>query len=386
VVVVRLILILPFGGEKRARLDLQSFIHSTSPPPSLGLGLVLVLHPSRETASTSFALASLPVSCIMAMDQGDGFSAKQIFEDNNQCLGFTYDDVILMPATEQEGEKGGSGGSVSLGSYATRNIKLQVPLVSSPMDTVTESSMAIHMALHGGMGIVHYNMPVEDQAMHVRQVKRYKNGFITNPICLSPEHCVRDVQEIKMKYGYSGIPITEGGKMGSKLVGIVTGRDIDFIQDSSTPIRNVMSSTVVTATEPVTLKEANEILKTSKKGKLPVVNDQGELVALISRTDLIKNRDFPFATKDANKQLRCGAAIGTRLDDRIRCAALVEAGADVIVIDSSQGDSMYQHDIIKHIKKSEWLAARPLRPFWGSNYRIRFACPCHLQLIQEWMS
>ncbi|CAM9730267.1 unnamed protein product, partial [Choristocarpus tenellus] len=161
---------------------------------------------------------------------------------------------------------------------------------------------------------------------------------------------VADVQAIQARHRFSGIPITRDGKIGSELLGIVTRRDIDFIADTKVKLSEVMTTEVVTAKEPVRLEEANNILRESKKGKLPVVNGKGELVALISRTDLIKNRDFPLATKDANKQLRCGAAIGTRPEDKDRLKAIAEAGADLIVIDSSQGDSMYQHEMIRHIK------------------------------------
>ena len=239
---------------------------------------------------------------------------------------------------------------VSLATKVTKKISLKLPIVSSPMDTVTEANMAIGMALHGGLGVVHYNCSVEDQASFVRQVKKYKNGFITEPICLSPEHSIADVDEVKARHGYSGIPITENGTMHSRLLGIVSSRDIDFVEDRSTKLSQVMSTELITAQEGVSLREANELLRQAKKGKLPVVNAGGELVALISRTDLKKARDFPNATYDENKQLICGAAIGTRPNDRDRLKALVDAGVDVIVIDSSQGDSMYQHDMIRHIK------------------------------------
>eukprot|EP01035_Chromulina_nebulosa_P020451 gene20451-26536_t len=220
------------------------------------------------------------------------------------------------------------------------------------MDTVTEHEMAIAMAMLGAIGIIHYNMTIEEQAREVRLVKKYKNGFITDPACLSPNDLVSDVDKLKERFGYSGIPITINGKIGSKLVGIVTNRDVDYILDRSTKLSDVMTTDLVTAPEGISLSQANELLRQSKKGKLPVVNSSGEITALISRTDLKKARDFPDASKDINKQLLVGAAIGTRPNDRDRCKALVEAGVDVIVIDSSQGDSIYQKDLIKHIKET----------------------------------
>lgn len=276
----------------------------------------------------------------------DGFSAHEIFgSKRSSCAAYTYDDIILMPGHIADATK-----DVNLESYITKRIRVKLPLMSSPMDTVTEHAMAIGMALQGGIGIIHYNMTVEEQANEVRLVKKFKNGFITDPACLSPNHSIADVDNLKYKHGYSGIPITVDGRMGSRLVGIVTNRDIDYIEDRSTKLRDVMTTELFTAPEGVSLAEANELMRQSKKGKLPVVNAAGEIVALISRTDIKKSREFPGASKDHRKQLLVGAAIGTRPNDRDRCRALVEAGADVIVIDSSQGDSMYQIDIIKHIK------------------------------------
>ena len=203
------------------------------------------------------------------------------------------------------------------------------------------------------MGIIHSNFTAEDQAAEVRKVKRFKNGFITDPICLSPSSTVGDVMELKNKHGYSGIPITDTGKMGGKLMGIVSNRDITFITNSSMELKEIMTphEKLSVAKQGVELTEANEILKETKKGKLPVVNEDDELVALIARTDLLKNIEFSRASKDAvTKQLLVGAAIGTRPEDRDRAKELVDAGVDVIVVDSSQGDSTYQIDMIKHLK------------------------------------
>lgn len=240
--------------------------------------------------------------------------------------------------------------AVDLSTQLTRNIKLNMPFVSSPMDTVTEHAMAIGMALQGGIGVIHSNNSVEEQAAEVRFVKRYENGFITAPVCMAPTATIRQVLDAKERFGYGGFPVTEDGKMGSKLLGIVCGRDYDFRADLDTPLSEIMTTELVVGREPCTLSEANALMRESKKGKLPIVNAAGELVSLTSRTDLKKNRDFPQASKDANKQLLVAAAIGTRPGDRERAAALVAAGVDVLVIDSSQGNSVYQLDMVAWLK------------------------------------
>lgn len=244
-------------------------------------------------------------------------------------------------------------GDVDISSHLTRNIKLQVPFVSSPMDTVTEHNMAITMALQGGIGIIHSNMKPEDQAAEVRMVKKFKNGFILDPVCLSPEDTLKAVTDAKSTLGFSTFPITDTGKMGGRLLGIISNRDSSFIEDPDVKVKEFMTvrADLVVAHEGVSLQEANQMLKESKKGKLPVVNENDELVALIARTDLQKHRDNPRASKEAvNKQLLCGAAIGTRPEDKTRAKYLVDAGVDVIVVDSSQGDSVYQIEMIQHLK------------------------------------
>lgn len=273
----------------------------------------------------------------------DGTTAEAFFESGT---GYTYDDFILLP-----GHIDFSADEVSLETNLTRRIKLNTPLVSSPMDTVTEAEMAINMALMGGIGIIHYNNTIEEQRDQVQMVKRFKNGFITNPLVLSPQHRISDIDNLKKRYGFSGVPITEDGKMGSKLMGIVTNRDIDFVRDRDQSLAEVMTTDLVVGQEGCTLEEANQILRQSKKGKLPIVNSNFQLISLISRNDLKKNRDFPLASKDDNnKQLLVGAAIGTRNEDRDRLEALVAAGLDVVILDSSQGDSTYQLKMIEYIK------------------------------------
>ncbi|KAL3807072.1 hypothetical protein ACHAXA_011006 [Cyclostephanos tholiformis] len=279
-----------------------------------------------------------------------GFTATQIFVRNPACVAYTYDDIIVMPGHIHFGLD-----EVDVSTMLTKKISLKVPFVSSPMDTVTEHRMAISMALQGGIGIIHSNLSIEDQAAEVRKVKRFKNGFISDPICLSPDGTVGDVLMIKETYGYSGIPITDTGTMGGRLMGIVSNRDITFLDDKSMKLRDIMTprEKLSVAKQGVSLVEANQILKESRKGKLPVVNEDDELVALIARTDLLKNIEFSKASKDAvTKQLLVGAAIGTRPEDRDRAAALVEAGVDVIVVDSSQGDSLYQIQIVRYLKST----------------------------------
>lgn len=274
----------------------------------------------------------------------DGESARELFERGE---GLTYHDFIILP-----GHIDFAAEEVDLSTRITRNIQLKVPLVSSPMDTVTETKMAISLALMGGIGIVHYNNSIDEQVNLVRKVKRFENGFITEPSVLSPNHRIQDIDRIRTKEGFSGIPITEDGTLKTKLVGIVTNRDIDFEPDRTRFLKEVMVTDLITAPEGISLVEANSRLRVSKKGKLPIVDKEDRLVSLISRTDLKKNRDFPDACKDKRKQLRVGAAVSTRDVDRERIAGLVEAGADVIVVDSAQGDSVFQIQTIEYLKKN----------------------------------
>ncbi len=259
--------------------------------------------------------------------------------------GIAYDDFIVLP-----GHIDFHYQDVDLSINLTRRVRLQLPFVSSPMDTVTEHKMAIKLALLGGMGVIHYNNSIEQQVEEIRKVKRFENGFITSPMVLAPTATLADIDSIKDRYGFSGIPITEDGNSTGRLVGIITNRDIEFEDDRSRPVSEHMSTDLNTGPAGITLQEANGLLRGSKKGKLPIVDPEGRLVSLVCRRDLLKNRDYPLASKDDRKQLRVGAAVSTRDADRERVAALVGAGVDVIVIDAAQGDSVYEASMLRWIK------------------------------------
>ncbi len=273
----------------------------------------------------------------------DGLSASDLF---GRGVSLTYDDFILLP-----GHIDFAADEVSLETSLTRNIRLKAPFVSSPMDTVTESKMAIAMALNGGIGIIHYNNTLEEQAEIVRTVKRFENGFILNPVVVSETQTVGEVAMIAKDMGFSGFPVTDTGHLHGKLVGIVTKRDIDFVTDPSISVSEVMTRSVISAHERVSLPEAQEILIKCKKSLLPITNDQNQLVSLISRKDIRSKKMFPLASKGQDLRLLVGAAVGTRSEDKARAAALIKAGADVIVIDSSQGDSIYQIEMVRYLKK-----------------------------------
>uniref|UniRef100_A0A0N5ATM6 Inosine-5'-monophosphate dehydrogenase n=1 Tax=Syphacia muris TaxID=451379 RepID=A0A0N5ATM6_9BILA len=278
----------------------------------------------------------------------DGQSLKALLSDH---VGITFNDFNILP-----GYIDFPVSEVDLSTHITTSITLKAPLISSPMDTVTESEMAIAMALHGGIGIIHGNFAtIYDQVKEVSKVKRYKQGFITNPQCIRETDTVKDLMCIKQKYGFTGTPVTSTGQVGGKLLGLVTSRDVDFIPPckyASTKIADVMVpfEKLITGDEKFTLEHAYDLLESEKKGKLPIINRKGELVSLIARTDLKKARDFPNASYDDKGQLRVGAAISTRETAKEAVKLLAEAGVDVLVIDSSQGASIYQIELLRWIK------------------------------------
>ncbi len=257
--------------------------------------------------------------------------------------GITFDDVLLVPAYSEV-----IPNQVDVSTYLTKKIKLNIPVMSAGMDTVTEHRMAIAMARQGGIGIIHKNMSIEAQAEEVDKVKRSENGVITDPFSLSPEHTLKDADELMGKFRISGVPITEG----KKLVGIITNRDLKFETDFTKKISDCMTSEgLVTAKEGITLEEAKQILAKARKEKLPIVDDDFNLKGLITIKDIEKTIKYPLAAKDEQGRLLCGAAVGITANCLERCEALVKAHVDVVVLDSAHGHSANVIRCVKMIKE-----------------------------------
>jgi IMP dehydrogenase len=260
--------------------------------------------------------------------------------------GLTFDDVLLIPGPSEVLPK-----DVSLSVNLTNKMKLNIPVISAGMDTVTESKMAISMARQGGLGIIHKNMSIEEQAEQVVTVKRSENGVITNPFFLSPEHQVFDAEHLMSKYRISGVPIVNNTEE-LKLVGILTNRDLRFIQDYSLVIDDVMTKeNLVTAPVGTTLEDAEKILQKYKIEKLPIVDENGILKGLITIKDIEKVIEFPNAAKDKQGRLLVGAAVGVTTDTMVRIEKLVNAEVDVIVIDTAHGHSKGVLDVVAQIRQ-----------------------------------
>lgn len=256
--------------------------------------------------------------------------------------GITFDDVLLVPAYSEV-----IPNQVDLTTNLTKTIKLNIPLMSAGMDTVTEHRMAIAMARQGGIGIIHKNMSVEEQAEEVDKVKRSENGVITDPFYLSPEHKLKDADDLMSKFRISGVPITEG----KKLVGIITNRDLKFEEDFSRKIKECMTSeNLVTAREGITLMEAKKILAKARVEKLPIVDDDFNLKGLITIKDIEKQIKYPLSAKDGQGRLLCGAAVGITANVLDRVGALADAKVDVVVLDSAHGHSENVLTCVKMIK------------------------------------
>ena len=257
--------------------------------------------------------------------------------------GITFDDVLLVPGYSQV-----IPNQVDLTTYLTKKIKLNIPMMSAGMDTVTEYRMAIAMARQGGIGIIHKNMSIEAQAEEVDKVKRSENGVITDPFSLNPDHTLAEADALMAKFRISGVPITEG----RKLVGIITNRDLKFETDFTKKIKESMTSeNLITAKAGITLDEAKKILAQARKEKLPIVDDDYNLVGLITIKDIEKTIKYPLAAKDRQGRLLCGAAVGITANVLDRVKALMDAKVDVVVLDSAHGHSENVLRCIRMIKE-----------------------------------
>jgi IMP dehydrogenase len=259
--------------------------------------------------------------------------------------GLTYDDVLLIPAYSEVLPR-----EVNIDTLFSRNISLKIPIVSAAMDTVTESRLAIAMAQEGGMGVLHKNMSIEEQANKVRSVKRSENGMIIDPVTLHDDALVGDALMIMREYKIGGIPVVS---ISNKLVGIITNRDLRFEKDHKKPISEVMTSkNLITTTEFIDFSVAEKILQQHKIEKLPVVDKDYKLIGLITYRDIIKIKERPNACKDERGRLRVAAAVGVTADTMLRVAALVEAGVDCVVVDTAHGHSKGVLEMTKNIKET----------------------------------
>ena len=256
--------------------------------------------------------------------------------------GLTFDDVLLVPQASDV-----IPSQVSLKTTLAKGLELNIPLMSAAMDTVTESRLAIAMAREGGIGMIHKNMSIEDQALHVDKVKRSEHGVITDPFFLEPENLVKEATALMAKYKISGVPITKNGK----LVGILTNRDLRFENNFDQPIENIMTKdNLITAPIGTSLEEAQKILGKHRIEKLPLVDKEGNLKGLITIKDIEKAIQYPNSAKDANGRLLVGAAVGIAANTLERVAALVDAKVDVITIDTAHGHSKNVIDVVKEIR------------------------------------
>ena len=256
----------------------------------------------------------------------------------------TFDDVLLVPAHSAVLPR-----DVDLATHLTRTIKLKLPLVSAAMDTVTEARLAIAIAQEGGIGIIHKNMPINVQAAHVAKVKRFESGIVSDPITIPPNMTVRGVLELIQQHKISGLPVVEN----SRVVGIVTNRDLRFETNLDQPIKNIMTpkKRLVTVKEGAPREEALALLHKHRLERVLIINDLYELKGLITVKDITKTTEHPNASKDSQERLRVGAAIGVGEGSKERAEALIEAGVDVLVVDTAHGHSQSVLDQIRWVKK-----------------------------------
>lgn len=267
--------------------------------------------------------------------------------DSNKFLfeALTYDDVLLLPAYSEVLPR-----EVSTQTQLTRNITLNIPIVSAAMDTVTEAALAIALAQEGGIGIIHKNMSIEQQAAQVRKVKRSESGMIIDPVTLKDHQTLGDAQRIMKEFKIGGIPVIDND---GKLVGILTNRDLRFQKQTARPVSEIMTKAhLITAKEGITMEDAESILQEYKIEKLPIVDKNGKLIGLITYKDILKRKSHPLASKDSLGRLRVGAAVGVTPDLLDRVQALVQVGVDVISIDTAHGHSKGVIDALKSVKKA----------------------------------
>lgn len=286
------------------------------------------------------------VDAIDTLSVSNGRTIPSIFESGYQSL--TYDDIIIMPGFINFGLD-----EVDLTSKLTKNISLRVPFVSSPMDTVTESDMSIQLALQGGIGIIHCNNTIDEQIDHVKRVKRYSNGIVSDPIVVKPDSTVRNVIELQKRNDFTSFPVVDDE---GRLMGMVARRDIEFVSQAdqaTTLVKSIYNTKIVTLKEGSTVDEARKKMIIGKVKRIPIVDKDRKLKGLICRKDIINLSRYPLATRNKKtKQLLVGAAVSTHPRDKKRIDRLVKEGnVDVIVVDSAQGCSVYQLDTIKYIKE-----------------------------------
>lgn len=279
------------------------------------------------------------------MDSADGQRFADVFNKSTQS--YTYDDIILMPGFINFGLD-----DVELSSKLTKNITLKTPFVSSPMDTVTESDMAIQLALQGGIGIIHCNNSVDDQIEHVKRVKRYSNGIVSDPVTIGLHNTVAEVLELQRKNDFTSFPVVDDDGL---LRGIVARRDIEFVAPNdaeTTFVKDIYNKNAVVLDVGCSIEDARQTMIKKRIKRIPLVDENRKVKGLICRKDIINFKKFPHATRDEEtKQLLVGAAVSTHPEDRERIDRLILANVDVIMVDSAQGCSTFQIDTIKYIKE-----------------------------------
>eukprot|EP00927_Polykrikos_kofoidii_P044408 TRINITY_DN38386_c0_g1_i1.p1 TRINITY_DN38386_c0_g1~~TRINITY_DN38386_c0_g1_i1.p1 ORF type:complete len:549 (-),score=120.84 TRINITY_DN38386_c0_g1_i1:73-1674(-) len=276
----------------------------------------------------------------------DGWPAEKVFDA--ALHGYNLDDIIFMP-----GETSFEANRVDFSGRMTKELALHTPFISAPLPSVTEMDMAVSMALSGGIGIIHRNQGAYAQAEMVRRVKRHMSGFIMDPFVMSPTDTVDDLCRLRREKGYGSVPITDNGKIGGKLLGIVAGRDVDLVEDRGAPLEHFMvtGDDLIVGKEPILLETARERLRRFKVGRMPIVDDEGRLHMMVTRTDLKRLLDFPRASRDVSGQLIVGASVACDTDDDWKRAELVcEAGANVLFVDTAVGDGNRQIGLIEKMK------------------------------------